>query len=64
MVSLTAAVWSAIALWVLVALFAYSAFAIAARFDRTFDRLQPPVKLRKPRTRKAIDTGRRDDEAL
>lgn len=58
MVSLTAVVWLAIAAWVLVAIFAYAAIRVASRFDNP-----RPVKVRKPRKPRAVDVGRRDDEA-
>lgn len=41
------------------AIFAYAAVRLAARADKRF---AVPRKARKPRTPKAIDTGRRDDE--
>lgn len=60
MVSLTATVWIAIALWVLVAFVAYACIVVASRFDRAFAPVPP--KVRKPRTRKPIDIGVRGDE--
>lgn len=61
MVSLTAVVWLAIAAWLFLAVFVWAAFKVANEFDRRH--AAPVVKVRKPRARKPIDTGRRDDEA-
>lgn len=60
MVSLTAVVWLAIAAWVFVAIFAWAALRLAANFDRG---RSPVVKVRRPRKPRAVDVGRRDDEA-
>lgn len=59
MVSLSAVVWLAIAAWLFLAVFVWAAIKVASEFDR---RHAPVVKVRKPRQRKPIDTGRRDDE--